>query len=103
MQAKKGDWVKVHRVVLGPEERAPQVPDDTKAVPLEMWVKGFLHEDEAAIGDEVTVTTLMKREEKGTLMEIKPSYDHSFGAYIPELVQIGVDLREILFGGEGDE
>ena len=36
---KKGTWVLIHRNILEPEERAPQVPDDTKKVPLEMWIK----------------------------------------------------------------
>ena len=40
--AHKGDWVRVHSVVLTKELRAPQVPDDTGKVPLEMWVKGRL-------------------------------------------------------------
>lgn len=99
MRAKKGDWVKIHRVILNPEERAPQVPDDTKKVPLEMWVKGYLQE-EAEIGEQVTVKTINNRMESGTLLEIKPSYDHSFGDFVPELLQIGADLRRILFGGE---
>ena len=43
--AKKGDWVLIHKIVLSPEERAPQVPDDTKKVPLEMWIKGYLNEN----------------------------------------------------------
>ncbi|NYB75393.1 2-amino-4-ketopentanoate thiolase, partial [Sedimentibacter hydroxybenzoicus DSM 7310] len=42
---KKGEWVLIHRNVLEPSERAPQVPDDTKQVPLEMWIKGYLQED----------------------------------------------------------
>jgi hypothetical protein len=34
---KKGTWVLIHRNVLEPSERAPQVPDDTKKVPLALW------------------------------------------------------------------
>ncbi|MFN3328842.1 MAG: 2-amino-4-ketopentanoate thiolase, partial [Fervidobacterium pennivorans] len=34
--AKKGDWVQVQVTILHPYERAPQVPEDTKKVPLEM-------------------------------------------------------------------
>ena len=85
---KKGEWVIIHRNILSPEERAPQVPDDTKKVPLEMWVKGYLNED-ANIGDEVEITTLTKRTEKGTLLEANPYYKHDFGV-----------LRDILFGGD---
>ena len=39
--AKKGDWVRIHRVVLPAEGRNPNLPADTAKVPLEMWVKGM--------------------------------------------------------------
>lgn len=100
--AKKGDWVRIHDIVLTPEERAPQVPDDTKSVPLELWVKGFV-ENDAAIGDNVTVTTLTGRKVSGDLVEISPTYTHSFGDYVPELNKISAQLREILFGGDQNE
>lgn len=98
MKAKKGDWVKIHSIVLKPEERAPQVPDDTKLVPLETWVKGFLQED-AELGDLVKVETYTGRFVEGTLVETAPTFRHSFGENVPELLQIGKQLREILFGG----
>lgn len=101
--AKKGDWVRVHNIVLTPEERAPQVPDDTKKVPLEMWDKGFLLEDEAKIGDVVEVETYIGRRIKGKLIEINPSYDHDYGKCVPELLYIGRQLRSILEGGEANE
>ena len=99
MDAKKGEWVMVHRIVLTPEKRAPQVPDDTKKVPLEMWVKGYAQSD-CNIGDEVEIITITGRQEKGNLCEIAPTYNHSFGNHIPELLKIGTQLREILFGGD---
>lgn len=102
MNAKKGDWVKIYRVILKPEERAPQVPDDTKLVPLEMWVKGFITSD-ALLGDTVEVKTITGRVESGKLLEINPTYTHSFGNFVPELLQIGLDLKEILFGGDSVE
>ena len=71
-------------MILTPEERAPQVPDDTKKVPLEMWTKCFLLED-AKIGDEVTVETVTGRRETGKLIEVNPAYNQSFGNFIPEL------------------
>ena len=52
--AKKGDWVLTHNIILTPQQRAPQVPEDTHGVPLEMWVKGHLTAD-AEIGDEVEI------------------------------------------------
>ena len=95
----KNSWVRIHKVILNPEERAPQVPDDTKKVPLEMWTKGFLLED-AKIGDEVTVETVTGRRETGKLIEVNPAYNHSFGNFIPELLQIDKQVRQLLEGGE---
>ncbi len=96
--AKKGDYVNVYNVILTPEQRAPQVPDDTKKVPLEMWVRGFLTED-ANINDQVTVKTITGRLVKGKLVEENQTYRHSFGEHVPEIFQIGLQLKSILFGG----
>jgi hypothetical protein len=94
---KKDSWVRIHSIILEPDERAPQVPEDTKKVPLEMWVKGWLRED-AAIGDRVVVTTLTGREETGMLLEENPTYRHSFGDLVPELLFIGAQARDLVFG-----
>lgn len=102
MAAKKGDWVRVHDTVLTPEQRAPQVPEDTKAVPLELWVKGIAQSD-AAIGEMVEVETLTGRLVSGELVEVFPTYSHSFGDYVPELHRISSQLRSILFGGGQNE
>lgn len=96
---KKGTWVLIHRNILSPAERAPQIPEDTKKVPLEMWIKGYLKED-ADVGDEVKVTTRTGREETGTLLEAEPYYKHDFGKFVPELLEISAQVREITFGGE---
>jgi len=96
--AKKGDWVRIHTVVLKADERTGKIPEDTKACDLEMWTKGFLLQD-AEIGDEVEVETAVGRTEKGTLIEVNPYYTHSYGKFVPELVQIDKQLREIM-GGE---
>ena len=97
--AKKGDWVRIHRVVLDAAGRAPSVPEDTAKVPLEMWVKGELQQD-AEIGEDVEVITATGRSEHGTLIEVNPYYTHSYGKFVPELIQIDKQLREILFGGD---
>jgi 2-amino-4-ketopentanoate thiolase alpha subunit len=44
-RALKNTWVEIGAVVLQKDERAPNLPDDTKQVPLEMRVKGFLLHD----------------------------------------------------------
>ncbi len=102
MHVKKGDWVKVHRVIFTPDQRAPQVPEDTKKVPLEMWVKGFAQQ-EAELGETIEILTITGRREHGAVVEIEPTYTHSYGNFIPELLQIGIQLREILYGGDQDE
>jgi hypothetical protein len=100
--AKKGDWVQIHQIVLKPEERAPQVPEDTKKVPLELWVKGIaLHE--AKIGQQIEIETTTGRRVKGELAAVNPRYEHDFGDFVPELLKVDMQLKEILFGGDSDE
>lgn len=98
MKINKGSWVQIHRIILKPEERSPQVPEDTKKVPLEMWVKGLLEED-AEIGAEVTIRTLTNRLERGTLVKVNPHYSHSFGELVPEILEVSRIVKSYL----GDE
>ncbi|NCB42102.1 MAG: 2-amino-4-ketopentanoate thiolase [Clostridia bacterium] len=96
---KKGEWVRIHAVVLEPSDRSPKVPDDTKGVPLELWTKGFLMED-AEMGAEVSVETVTGRIATGELIEVNPYYTHSYGKFVPELIQIDKQLRSIMYGGD---
>jgi hypothetical protein len=91
----KGTWVELHRVVLAPEERAPQVPEDTRRIPLEMRVKGVLVEP-AALGEEAEILTPAGRRLRGTLVTSRPAYTHGFGPPIPELLPIGAEVKAIL-------
>jgi len=100
MLAKKGDWVQIQKTLLKPEERTAPLPEDTKKLPLQMRVKGFLLNESAEIGDEVEIETLIGRRVKGTLVAINPKYEHDFGEPVPELITIGIELRKIL---EGDK
>ena len=84
--AKKGDWVQIHNIVLTPEERSSALPEDTKSHPLEMWVKGYLQQDEAQVAT-------------GKLVNEAPYFEHNFGFLIPEVLKIGDMVREITFGG----
>ncbi len=97
-EAKKGDWVQVHSMVLEVGERAPQVPEDTAMVPLEMKVKGSLIEDFAVTGDTVTVETSVGRKITGKLVAVNPPYEVGFGAPPVELRTVGSELRDILIG-----
>ena len=96
--AKKNDWVRIHRVVLTAAQRTGKLPDDTKQVPLEMWVKGYLQNDSAELGDEVTVKTVVGRTEHGKLIEVNPCYTLNYGEFVPEIQQIDEQLRTKLFG-----
>ena len=93
--AVKNTWVEIGGIVLQKDERAPNLPNDTKQVPLEMRVKGFLLHD-AEKGEEADVITSSGRTVKGTLTEINPVYTHMFGRPIPELSPIAGEIRAIL-------
>lgn len=97
--AKKGDWVQITRIVIPAGNRASQVPEDTKKCNLEMWVKGFIQSD-SQIGDEVEIITTTNRREAGTLCEVNPGYTHTYGKFVPELIQIQRQLRELIYEGE---
>ena len=99
--AKAGDWVRIHRVILSAAERTANLPEDTKQVPFEMWVKGHLLSD-GEIGDEVTVKTVSGRTEHGTLIEVDPQFDVNFGRFVPEILEMDVRLRTALFGKEAE-
>ncbi len=92
-QAKRGDWVQIHSVVLSPEERPANLPDETKKVPLEMWVKGFLMNESAKIGENVDIETVIGRKVQGELVEVSPGYKHDFGVPPLELLSVGKELR----------
>jgi hypothetical protein len=90
-------WVQIETVVLTPEQRAPQVPADTAAVPLVMRAKGWLQAP-AAIGEQVSVQTVIGRTLTGTLLHANPPNQHGFGRPVPELLTIGRELRQRLWG-----
>ncbi len=92
---KKGMWVQIHNIILEPEERAEQVPEDTKKVPLEMWVKGYLKED-CKIGEECEIKTITGRYVVGKLVGEGRRYEHDFGEFVPELNEIKVRIEKVL-------
>ncbi|NLL37643.1 MAG: 2-amino-4-ketopentanoate thiolase [Fretibacterium sp.] len=89
-----GSWVQIEQTVLRPEERAPQIPEETKKTPLLLWTKGFL-KHEARLGDIVEVETIIGRTLQGKLVAFNPPYTHGFGAPIPELLQVGQSFRQL--------
>jgi len=102
VMVEKNTWVQIHKILLKPEERTANLPDDTKKVPLEMWVKGFLLAD-AMIGNIVKVKTRTGRIEEGTLIKANPAYLHNFGNFVPELLKIDDMVKHAVFGSDEDE
>ncbi|RLL85988.1 2-amino-4-ketopentanoate thiolase [Mesotoga sp. H07pep.5.4] len=103
MSVIKGQWVQIRRIILAAGERAPSVPEDTKEVPLELRVKGFLLEEKSEVGEMVTVETASGRKVSGKLETVEPAHEHNFGDYIPELSEAGNELTRWLTGGDNDE
>jgi len=92
--AKEGDLVQIHRIILKPDQRPDSLPESTKSVPYECWIKGFLLGREASIGEEVQIETFVGREISGVLVSVNPAYDHSFGLPQKELLSIGRELKK---------
>lgn len=102
MSCKKGDWVQIKTVILPVGQRAPQVPPETQEVPLFMFAKGFASRD-AEFGEQIGITTIIGRQLEGELVALNPRYDHDFGAPVPELLTIGMELRKKLQDGRHDQ
>lgn len=94
-QVPAGAWVQVQAVILPSGQRAPQVPEDTQQVPLVMLVKGYLAEP-ASLNSSAVVRTATGRMVEGTLVDAAPGYTHGFGGPVPELLRIGIELRDLL-------
>jgi 2-amino-4-ketopentanoate thiolase alpha subunit len=90
-------WARIHRVELAPSERAPGIPADTAAVPLESWINGWLVDD-AELGESCKLKTPTGRIVEGVLVEVDPGYHHSFGSPPPALRRAGERAFEVLFG-----
>lgn len=80
-------YVEIYRMILTPLERAPHLPLDTRGVPFEMRVRGFLKHP-ANLGDKVIIETYTKRIEQGILVKVNPFFEHDFGHYVPILSKI---------------
>jgi len=87
-----GTWVEIELVILTPEQRAPTLPEDTKQVPYVLRVSGFLVEA-ADLDGPAHIRTMIGRELSGVLKTVNPSYSHSFGSTVPELLTIGTEAE----------
>ncbi len=88
----RGTWVEIEKVLLKPEERASNLPEETRVCPYVLRVSGFLLED-AEVGSEVTIVSRIGNEHRGILKTINPGYSHSFGETVPELLRIGMETK----------
>jgi hypothetical protein len=87
-------------VVFPVGKRAPQVPEDTKNTPLIAFTKGWLIDQKAKVGDTVTVRTMTDRTVQGTLTNRGLAPVHTYGGFVPELLEIHKQVRSVLFGGD---
>lgn len=80
----KGTYVMIKKIVLKHDERSNNLPEDTKTKDYMMKIKGYLLKD-ANLNDLVEIETETKRKVEGILIEINPSYTHSFGEHVDEI------------------
>lgn len=99
---KKNSWVQIKKTILAPEQRAANLPEPTKKVPLVMWVKGWLLAD-GTLGEQARIKTVTGREESGVLVCENPTYRHNYGEFVPEILEIDKIVKNDLFGGDSDE
>lgn len=90
--APKGAWAEVQSTILTPAQRAAGLPADTAATPLVQWVDGFL-EHPARVGEEATIRSIIGRTHTGVVSRINPSYTHSFGDTVDEILTIGTEYE----------
>lgn len=95
----KGSFVEIMQIVLEPEERATNLPEETKPTQLKLWAKGFLMED-CELFKRAKVKTVTGRILEGIVCETSPSYTHGFGDFIPEVMYIGTQAKALLWGEE---
>ena len=98
---KKGTWVEIEEVVLTPEERSTAIPEETRRTPLKMWTKGHSQAD-SEIGEIVEIKTVTGRYLTGVITEEAPRFTHDFGDFIEEIMYIGPQAREMLWGDNNE-
>jgi len=84
----KGTWVEVERTLIATGRRAAALNlDPSKAPSYTVRVSGFLLED-AELGQQVRIRTIIGKVHVGKLRIQSPSYGHSFGHTVPELLRV---------------
>ena len=81
----KGTWVEVERILAPAGERTLREP---ARPPQAVRVSGFLLED-AELGQQVRIRTIVGHEHAGKLRIENPGYGHSFGHTFPQILRVG--------------
>lgn len=102
MNIDKGTFVRIRKTLLQPSDRSDNLPEDTKKVPLKMWVKGYLLE-EGELYDYAHIKTITGRIEYGRIKQVEPPYKHGFGDFVGEILKIREIILNDVYGGDGDE
>ena len=92
---KKNSYGEIHKVIFKAKMRTAKIPDETKNVPYEKFMKGFLLAD-ASIGDLVKVKTITGRILEGDLVQENPTFNLGYGTFVPQIMEIKRILREEL-------
>ena len=88
--------MEISEVVFEPEERAPDLPPVTAAVPYTMRVRGSALE-EAEIGDVLRIRTLAGRVLSGRLSAIAPAFRIDYGGEaVPELIEARREMMSLM-------
>jgi len=92
---KKGTWVEIEEIVLTPEDRAKNIPEETRITPLKCWIRGNCTTD-CELGENIEIETNVGRIVKGILVDVEPGYYHTYGKYVSEIGNVGKQARKIL-------
>lgn len=95
MERNTGDYVVIELLILPSAERAPSLPEETRELDLLARTKGFLQED-ARVGDTVTIKTMTGRDMTGTLLAVDPAATHTYGPPDEALLSIQQQVRSLL-------
>ncbi len=93
-KASVGDWVEISQEILRANERAPNLPADTAAVPYALRVRGFAIST-AVPGQQISIRTVTGREHTGRLEETEPAFRPEYGSSVPELLQARLSLKKL--------
>lgn len=93
--ARAGQWVEIEMLVCQAETRSKELPKDTQVIYYTARIKGYLI-NEARLGQEATIRSILGRELKGKLLAFNPPFPATFGAPVPELMDVGKELKSLM-------